>query len=64
VLPKAVTKRVSIEMGSTFGWERYIGSEGHAIGIDRFGASAPANTVIENYGFTVEKVVDTYKNLI
>ncbi|MGF2141282.1 transketolase [Vagococcus fluvialis] len=64
VLPKAVTKRVSIEMGSTFGWERYIGFEGRAIGIDRFGASAPANTVIENYGFTVEQVVNTYKTLI
>ena len=64
VLPKAVTKRVSIEMGSTFGWERYVGFEGHAIGIDRFGASAPANTVIENYGFTVEQVVNTYKTLI
>ncbi|MFW7394507.1 transketolase-like TK C-terminal-containing protein, partial [Vagococcus fluvialis] len=63
VLPKAVTKRVSIEMGSTFGWERYIGFEGHAIGIDRFGASAPGNTVIENYGFTVEKVVEAFKSL-
>ena len=63
VLPKAVTKRVSIEMGSTFGWERYIGSEGHAIGIDRFGARAPGNTVIENYGFTVEKVVEAFKSL-
>lgn len=63
VLPKAVTKRVSIEMGSTFGWERYIGFEGRAIGIDRFGASAPGNTVIENYGFTVEKVVEAFKSL-
>lgn len=63
VLPKAVTKRVSIEMGSTFGWERYIGFEGYAIGIDRFGASAPGNTVIENYGFTVEKVVEAFKSL-
>ncbi|MGO3731893.1 MAG: transketolase [Vagococcus sp.] len=63
VLPKTVTKRVSIEMGTTFGWERYIGFDGKAMGIDTFGASAPGNTVIENYGFTVEKVVSTFKSL-
>ena len=63
VLPKSVTKRVSIEMGSTFGWERYTGLEGKTLGIDRFGASAPGNTVIEKYGFTVENVVNTFKSL-
>ena len=63
VLPKAVRKRVSIEMGATFGWERYVGIDGKAMGIDTFGASAPGNTVIENYGFTVENVVKTFKSL-
>ena len=63
VLPKSVSKRVSIEMGATFGWERYVGLDGKAIGIDRFGASAPGNTVIEKYGFTVENVVNTFKSL-
>ncbi|AQP53435.1 transketolase [Vagococcus penaei] len=63
VLPKAVTKRVSIEMGATFGWERYVGLDGKVMGIDTFGASAPGNTVIEKYGFTVENVVNTFKSL-
>ncbi len=63
VLPKAVRKRVSIEMGATFGWERYVGLDGAMIGIDKFGASAPGTEVIENYGFTTEKVVETYNTL-
>ncbi|MER2174126.1 MAG: transketolase [Carnobacterium sp.] len=63
VLPKEVRKRVSIEMGATFGWERYVGLDGASVGIDKYGASAPGATVIENYGFTVENVVKTYNNL-
>ena len=50
-------------MGVTFGWERYVGLDGKAIGIDKFGASAPGETVIKNYGFTTEKVVEVYKSL-
>ncbi|GAE91517.1 transketolase [Gracilibacillus boraciitolerans JCM 21714] len=57
VLPKAVKNRVGIEMASSFGWERYVGIEGKTIAIDRFGASANGNKVIEEYGFTVENVV-------
>jgi transketolase len=53
VLPKAVKKRVAIEAASPFGWERYIGSEGKMIGIDHFGASAPGDYVLEQFGFTV-----------
>src|SRR5690606_33987670 len=53
VLPKAVKKRLSIEMGSTLGWHKYIGDEGEAMGIDQFGASAPGAKVIAEYGFTV-----------
>ncbi len=57
VLPKAVKKRVGIEMASSLGWERYVGTEGAIIAIDRFGASANGNKIIEEYGFTVENVV-------
>lgn len=63
VLPKAVTKRVAIEAASPFGWERYIGSEGKMIGIDHFGASAPGDYVLEQFGFTVENVVNTFNEL-
>ncbi|PRQ57587.1 putative transketolase and transaldolase [Rosa chinensis] len=63
VLPTAVTARVSIEAGSTFGWEKIIGSKGKAIGIDRFGASAPAPTIYKEYGLTVEAVVAAAKEV-
>jgi transketolase len=63
VLPKAVTKRVAIEAASPFGWERYIGSEGKMIGINHFGASAPGDYVLEQFGFTVENVVNTFNEL-
>jgi len=57
VLPPEVTARVSIEAGITFGWERYVGPEGRALGIDRFGASAPGDVNMEKFGFTSENVV-------
>ncbi len=57
VLPPAVRTRVSIEAGSTFGWERWVGDHGHSIGIDRFGASAPGKTVARNLGISPEAVV-------
>ena len=63
VLPSDVVKRVSVEMGSTFGWERYVGLAGTTIGIDRYGASGSGPTIIENYGFTVKTVVNAYQNL-
>ncbi|HBI1861761.1 TPA: transketolase, partial [Enterococcus faecalis] len=52
VLPKAVTKRVAIEAAASFGWERYVGTEGKTITIDHFGASAPGGLVLEKFGFT------------
>lgn len=64
VLPTAVTARVSIEAGSTFGWEKIIGSKGKAIGIDRFGASAPAGTIYKEFGITKEAVIAAAKELI
>ena len=63
VLPTKVTKRLAIEMGSSFGWERYTGLEGKVLGIDKFGSSGPGDEVVETYGFTVENVVKTYKQL-
>jgi transketolase len=61
VLPPAVRARVSIEAASPFGWERYVGSEGAIIGVNRFGASAPGPVVMRELGFTVEHVVNTAK---
>jgi len=58
VLSPSVPLRVSIEAGSTFGWERWVGPGGHAIGLDRFGASAPAEVLFEKLGFTVDAVVE------
>ncbi|MGX6978679.1 transketolase [Vagococcus elongatus] len=63
VLPKAVTKRLSIEMGASFGWERYVGLAGASLSIDKFGASAPGGTVIKEYGFTVENVVNIFNQI-
>jgi len=57
VLPAAVRARVSIEAGSTFGWERWIGDAGVAIGLDGYGASAPGDKVLAECGFNVENVV-------
>lgn len=56
VLPRDVKKRVTIEAGVTFGWERWAGSEGITIGINRFGASAPGDEVMKKFGFTSEHV--------
>jgi transketolase len=63
VLPKAVTKRLAIEMGASLGWHKYTGFEGDVLAIDKFGASAPGELVIEKYGFTVENVVNKVKAL-
>ena len=62
LLPLNVRRRVSLEMGNSALWYKYVGLDGLAIGIDKFGASAPTNKVIEEYGFTVEAVVEKIKN--
>lgn len=64
VLPAAVTARVSVEAGVTFGWERYIGAGGTAIGLDRFGASAPFEVLYEQFGITTDAIVAAAKNLV
>jgi transketolase len=63
VLPKSVRKRLAVEMASEFGWHKYVGLDGKVLSVNTFGASAPANIVIENYGFTVENVINTYLSL-
>ncbi|MGM9924353.1 MAG: transketolase [Bacillus sp. (in: firmicutes)] len=64
VLPKNVTKRLGIEMASSFGWHKYVGIEGEVLGIDQWGASAPGEIVMEKYGFTAENVVSRVKALL
>jgi transketolase len=64
VLPPAVTARVSIEAGATFGWCRWIGAAGVAIGIDRFGASAPGEVALQKFGFTAEHVAEVVRQLV
>ena len=64
VLPNGIRHRLSIEMGRDFCWHKYVGLDGKTMGIDQFGASAPANEVITHYGFTVENVVKNMKEII
>jgi transketolase len=64
VLPSSVGARVSVEMASTFGWERYIGPQGKAVGMHTFGASAPLEDVLKKFGFTVENVVAAAKETL
>jgi transketolase len=64
VLPPGVTARVSVEAASPFGWERYVGSAGAIIGVDRFGASAPGPEVMNRYGFTVEHVLAAARRVL
>jgi transketolase len=64
VLPAAVTARVSVEMASTFGWERYTGPQGRIVGMRTFGASAPLKDLLKKFGFTVENVVAAAKQTL
>ena len=56
VLPPALTARLAVEAGSTQGWRRYVGDRGDVLGIDRFGASAPGDVLLREYGFTIDNV--------
>lgn len=64
VLLPDVKARLAVEMAHPFGWDRFVGDQGAVLGIDTFGASAPGNRVIEEYGFTVENVVSKVKALL
>ncbi len=61
VLPPGLKARIAIEQASTFGWERYVGQDGAVIGMQTFGASAPLKALQQEFGFTVEVVVDAAK---
>lgn len=63
VLPKEVNKRLAIETAASFGWDKYTGFDGTVVAIDHFGASAPGPKVLQEFGFTVENIVKTFKNL-
>ena len=58
VLPPEIKNRLAVEAGVTFGWERWVGDHGRVIGLDRFGASAPGDEAMENFGFTVSNVIN------
>jgi len=64
VLPAGIKARLAIEMAHPFGWERYVGDQGAVLGITKFGASAPGDRVIKEYGFTVDNVVEQFKKLL
>lgn len=64
VLPKVAQKRLSVEAGTSFGWQKYTGSEGGSVSIERFGASAPGGTVMDKFGFSVDNVVTKAKEII
>jgi transketolase len=64
VLPPDVRARVSVEIGVSLGWERWVGDAGAIIGLDHFGASAPAGTIFEHFGFTTERVTDVARRVV
>lgn len=64
VLPSTVRKRVAVEALSDFGWHKYVGLDGEIISMKGFGASGPAKILFEHFGFTVENVINTVKNVV
>jgi transketolase len=64
MLPSAVTARVSVEMATTFGWERYVGPKGKMIGMHSFGASAPLKDVLKRFGFLADNVVAAAREVL
>jgi transketolase len=64
VLPAEVKARLAVEAGVPLGWHQWVGDEGDIIGINKFGASAPANENFKQYGFTVDNVADRAKKLL
>ena len=64
VLPPPTRARVSVEAGVTFGWERWLGEGGLAVGLDRYGASAPGEVNLKNFGFTAERVAERVRDAI
>jgi transketolase len=63
VIPKKITKRLAVEAGRSFGWERWVGDSGHILSIDTFGYSAPASVIFEKLGFTPQNIADLVMKL-
>jgi len=63
IMPNSIRKRFAVEAASSFGWHKYVGLDGEVMGINTFGASAPAGKLFKSYGFTVEAVVEKIKSL-
>jgi transketolase len=64
VLPRSVRARVAVEAGVSLGWDRWVGDEGAIVGLDHYGASAPAGTIFEKFGFTVDRVVEVARGVL
>ena len=64
VLPCAVRARVAVEAGTTQGWYKYVGLDGAVLGLDRYGASGPADKLFEKFGFTVDNLVRVAKTVL
>jgi transketolase len=64
VLPPSIRPRLAVEAALPLGWHRYVGDGGDIIGVERFGASAPGNVVMEKFGFTVDHVVERARALL
>jgi transketolase len=64
VIPDGVRARVSVEAGVSLGWERWVGDEGAIVGLDHYGASAPAGTIFEHFGFTVDRVAGVARDVL
>ena len=64
VLPTNVRARIAIEAASPMGWERYVGSHGDTVTLNHFGASAPAKIIFQQFGFTVDNIVEKAKHLL
>jgi transketolase len=64
VLPPAVPARLAVELGVAQGWQRYVGDRGDMLGVERFGASAPAEVLLREYGFTADHVVARAHHLL
>jgi transketolase len=64
VLPPSVRARLAVEAGAPLGWHRFVGDCGDVLGVETFGASAPGDVVMREYGFTVEEIVERAKALV
>jgi transketolase len=64
VLPSDVRARIAVEAGCSYGWERYVGAQGKIIGMDRFGSSAPAGVLFEKFGFTLDNIIKSAREML